>query len=50
MEYFIPFILGVAVGSAFWITAIRRAAKKPSGTTAKVITIMGGGGPDPRVP
>jgi hypothetical protein len=50
MEYFIPFLIGVATGSAFWITCIRRAAAKPDGKTAKVMTIMGGGGPDPRTP
>jgi hypothetical protein len=46
-----PFIFGLIVGFgggvAAMIVVIRRAKAKPQGNTAKVVTIMGGGGPDP---
>lgn len=40
MDPFITFIAGVAFGSAFWISVIRRAAKKPAGNTAKLIAML----------
>jgi hypothetical protein len=53
MEYLIVLCIGVAAASAFWIAVIRRADKKPTGNTAKLVQILksgGGGGPDPGGP
>jgi hypothetical protein len=47
MEYVVALLIGVVIGVAGMVSAMRRAASKPNGTTAKVVTIMGGGGPKP---
>lgn len=51
MESFVVgLLIGVALGSAFWIGCLRRSCKNPKGTTAKLMTMVGGGGPDPSAP
>jgi hypothetical protein len=51
MDPIISFILGGVVVAVIFVTAMRRACKKPEGKTAKVIAVIqGGGGPTPVVP
>jgi len=48
--FFLGFIAGVAAAIFVGVSALRRAKTKPNGTTAKMVEIAGGGGPDPKTP
>jgi hypothetical protein len=40
MEIFIALLLGVAVSTAVWVSAIRRSLAKPEGRTAKFLSLL----------
>ena len=49
MEYIIAFVVGGVVAAVGMVAAMRRAAKKPNGKTAKAINaLFGGGGGGPK--